>query len=106
MASSATATIPTWEHSLEHETEKRQMELSTPPSDDSEKESTQLPKQELTDQAPTEEEQKWVTGIPLLIIMGAICLVCFLMLLDASIIVTVKPTALRKALFLANKLFP
>jgi flagellar biosynthesis protein FliP len=94
MATSTTATYPAWEQSQELEVEKRQHELSTPPSDYSEKESTQTPEQQLTDDARTEEEQQWATGIKLLIIMAAITLVCFLMLLDTSIIVTVRATAL------------
>ena len=36
-------------------------------------------------------EGEWVTGLPLFSILGAICLVCFLMLLDISIIVTAIP---------------
>lgn len=98
MASSTTATIPAWEPSQEQEVEKRQQEISTPPSDDYEKESTQVPEQQ------PEEEHNWATGIQLLTIMAAITLVCFLMLLDTSIIVTVNSTTLKQSWFLTNKI--
>ncbi|SLM41028.1 Tetracycline resistance protein TetB/drug resistance transporter [Lasallia pustulata] len=88
---STTVTSATREHSLEQEVETRQQQLTTASLDNSEKGSTQFPKQQLTDNAPTEEEHQWVTGIQLLTIMATICLVCFLMLLDTSIIVTAIP---------------
>lgn len=92
MALPTTATSPTREQFLEQDAEKRQQQLSTIPLDDFEKDSTQVSTQQPTDEAPSEEEPRWVTGIQLLTIIAAICLVCFLMLLDTSIIVTVKAT--------------
>jgi hypothetical protein len=39
--------------------------------------------------SPAVQEPEWVSGIKLLTIIAAITVVCFLMLLDTSIIVTV-----------------
>ena len=82
MSSSAS---PTRERSLEQEDEKQRHGTSDPPSDESQD-------AEVEDANPQSiiDEQKWVTGVPLFTIMGAICLVCFLMLLDTSIIATVS----------------
>ncbi|ERF72998.1 hypothetical protein EPUS_08855 [Endocarpon pusillum Z07020] len=91
MALSTTATSTSREHSLEQADPVRQQEHSTAPSNDSSQKYTHDVKQQPTDQVSTEEEHKWVTGVPLITIMGAICLVCFLMLLDISIIVTAIP---------------
>jgi hypothetical protein len=71
------------------EGDRKEQELSSPSSDQSEKESNKV-----TGTAsftpPVTEEHDWVSGIKLLTIMAAITLVCFLMLLDTSIVVTVK----------------
>lgn len=59
----------------------------------------QLPehlRQQPTDEVPTDEERKWFTCISLFTIMGAIYLVCSLMVLDTSIIATVKATAIQR----------
>lgn len=37
------------------------------------------------------DEPKWLTGLPLLMVMTAVTLVVFLMLLDVSIVSTVSP---------------
>ena len=64
------------------------------PDEQSQHELVTLPLSEskvaLTDEGPT-KEREWVSGLPLTIILGAICLVCFLMLLDTSIVVTAIP---------------
>ncbi|KAL9639043.1 MAG: hypothetical protein Q9164_001178 [Protoblastenia rupestris] len=86
MASSTSTTSPAREHSLEKDDEKRQQQLAEPPPQDSNEDL----KEGLTDEVPI-EEGNWVTGLPLLTILGSICLVCFLMLLDTSIIVTAIP---------------
>ena len=86
MEPSATANA-TWRESLEKEDKRVPQDISTPPSVDS-KES---PSEEKTNEVRPVEEGNWVTGFPLLTILGAICLVCFLMLLDTSIIVTAIP---------------
>ena len=83
MEPSATANA-TWRQSLEKEDEKVFQDISTPPSEDSKA----SPSEETSDEVQPEAEGNWVTGLPLLTILGAICLVCFLMLLDTSIIVT------------------
>ena len=93
MLSQATATSPAQESSLEQEDGKRQQSTFTSPLDGSKEMNTQD-----TNQQPI-DELAWVTGIRLLIIMGAICLVGFLMLLDTSIIATVRGGALIWFLF-------
>ena len=75
---------PTRERSREQEDEKQGHVTSEPPSI--------VPKEadiQDVNQQSTHDEHQWVTGVPLFTIMGAICLVCFLMLLDTSIIATV-----------------
>jgi flagellar biosynthesis protein FliP len=83
---------PTKEQPSDVDSENRERELSTPPSDDIQPESNQG--HEL-DVSPTTQEQEWVSGIKLFNIMTAITLVCFLMLLDTSIVVTVCVNALH-----------
>ena len=76
---------PTGERSLEQEDEKQRHGTSDPSSIE--------PKEAViqdVNQQSTHDEHQWVTGVPLFTIMGAICLVCFLMLLDTSIIATVS----------------
>ena len=58
------------------------------PSDDLELESNQVPKPAIIGSSVA-EDQEWVSGMRLATIMAAVTLVCFLMLLDISIIVTV-----------------
>ena len=82
MSSSAS---PTRERSLEQEDEKQRHGNFDPPSVESQEAEVQD-----TNQQSTYDEHQWVTGVPLFTIMGAICLVCFLMLLDTSIIATVS----------------
>ena len=76
---------PTRERSLKQEDEKQRHGTSDPPSDESQEAEVQDANPQLI-----YDEHKWVTGVPLFTIMGAICLVCFLMLLDTSIIATVS----------------
>ena len=71
-------------HSPEQENGIKQQNTLHPPSD----ESKEADSQDVSQQS-VQDEHKWVTGIPLLTILGALCLVCFLMLLDTSIIATV-----------------
>ena len=70
---------------LEQEDGEQRHRTSDPPSVESKEAEAQC-----VNQQSTYDEHQWVTGIPLFIIMGAICLVCFLMLLDTSIIATVS----------------
>ncbi len=87
MALSITTTSPTREDFFEKEEAKREHQSSTSPSEDSKED----PKEAPADGVPNEEGGTWVTGLSLFTILGAICLVCFLMLLDTSIIVTAVP---------------
>lgn len=82
MASSSTTTsTPAWDFSHKQD-ERSQHELVTLPLSES--------KEVSTDGVPIKQGQ-WVSGLPLYTILGAICLVCFLMLLDTSIVVTAIP---------------
>ena len=81
-------TSPTKEQPSEPEAGKEEAELSTPPSDDLQPESNQ--DSGPADTPPASLELEWVSGFKLFTIMIAITLVCFLMLLDTSIIVTVR----------------
>ena len=83
-----------------------QPELSTPQFDDYEKTAISTSEQEPPESVSTHEEDQWVSGVKLLAIMGAITLVCFLMLLDTSILVTVKAAALAVLLFLVDNRLP
>ena len=85
-------------------------EFSVPPSNGSIEPSAGDVKPEASEEVQTEEEERWVTGFPLFSIIGAICVVCFLRLLDTSIIVTVKATALenekkKRGMILTNHIF-
>ena len=81
-------TSPTKEQPSEPEAGKEEAELSTPPSDDLQPESDQ--DSGPADTPPADPGPEWVSGFKLFTIMIAITLVCFLMLLDTSIIVTVR----------------
>lgn len=65
----------------------REQQTSTSPSENSKEDLKEAP----ADGVSNEEGGTWVTGLSLFTILGAICLVCFLMLLDTSIIVTAIP---------------
>ncbi|MCJ1386881.1 hypothetical protein MMC17_010009 [Xylographa soralifera] len=75
---------------LDGEAEKNEQDLSFPPSDDLEPESEQVPEPAPT-APPATQEEPWVSGIKLLNIISALTLVCFLVLLDTSIIATAIP---------------
>jgi hypothetical protein len=68
-------------------------EFSAPPSDDSQAESHE-DSQPVPEAPQPTQDQGWVSGFKLLTIMTAVSLVCLLMLLDTSIIVTVGGKAL------------
>ncbi|KAI9740060.1 MAG: hypothetical protein M1818_004811 [Claussenomyces sp. TS43310] len=87
---SITPPSPTKSQPSQREAGEKEQSLSTPPSDDLEPESNQVPDPE-TMTAPATEDHEWVSGIKLLSILVAITLVCFLMLLDTSIVVTAIP---------------
>jgi hypothetical protein len=91
MASTTPPSPPKAQHSqLDIEVEKKEHDLSSSPSDGIESESEQVP--ELTPTAPAAgQEEQWVSGIKLFNIMAAITLVCVLVLLDTSIVVTAIP---------------
>lgn len=73
--------------------EESKEEFSTQPSDDSQAESHEDP-QPVPEAPQPSQDQEWVSGFKLLTIMTAISLVCLLMLLDTSIIVTAGGKAL------------
>ena len=75
----------TQQDSFDKKEEKNEQDLSTSEN------SKEIPSNALAEEFPNEEGGTWVTGLPLFTILGAICLVCFLMLLDTSIIVTAIP---------------
>ena len=87
MALSRTTTPPTQEGSFEKDAEMREQQLPTSPSENPKEDLKEAP----ADGISNEEGGTWVTGLSLFTILGAICLVCFLMLLDTSIIVTAVP---------------
>jgi hypothetical protein len=77
----------------EIEPEESKNDFSAPPSDDSQAGSHEDPKPVPEAPQPT-QDQEWVSGFKLLSIMTAVSLVCLLMLLDTSIIVTTGGKAL------------
>ena len=87
MALSRTTTPPIQEDPSEKEVQMMEQQLPTSPSVNSKEDLKEAP----ADGIPNEEGGIWVTGLSLFTILGAICLVCFLMLLDTSIIVTAVP---------------
>lgn len=87
MALSETTTAPLQEDSFEKEVEMKEQQLPASPSETSRED----PKETAAEGFPDDEGGTWVTGLSLFTILGAICLVCFLMLLDTSIIVTAVP---------------
>jgi hypothetical protein len=100
----ATPPSPTKEQLSEEDGEKKENALSTHSSDDLQAEkkeqgSTKPPSENLQlefnqvlepapDAPPVPQEPEWVSGFKLFTIMTGITLVCLLMLLDTSIIVT------------------
>jgi len=79
---------PSPTQSLSSRVEEKQQDTSAPFPDGSEEQSTIVREDQSADTTTVEDD--WVTGIKLLSITAALCLVCFLMLLDISIIVTVR----------------
>jgi len=69
--------------------EKVERDLSIPPSEDLQLGLDNDVPEPAPDAPPATQEQEWVSGFKLFTIMTAITLVCFLMLLDTSIIATV-----------------
>lgn len=80
------------ESTFDVESEKKDQALSSSQLDDVRPESGTMaePDQpaERASGAPPSQEEVWVTGFKLFTIMASLSLVCFLMLLDTSIIVT------------------
>jgi hypothetical protein len=94
MTSSSSSPSPNKEQYSDVEMEKKEQELPTPLSDDIQPGLNQIP--EPRSNAPiTTQEQEWVSGFKLFVIMTAVSLVCLLMLLDTSIIVTACIKILR-----------
>ena len=84
---SSSSPAPSKEQTSDVEAGKKEQELSTPLSDDIQPELNYVP--EPGSNAPgTSQEEEWVSGFKLFVIMTAVSLVCLLMLLDSSIIVT------------------
>ena len=81
-------TSPTQLLSPEKETERSRQDPTDTPSEDLDEKSNQVQETEPTDPLSNEEPQ-WISGMQLWMMFSAITLVCFLMLLDTSIIVTV-----------------
>lgn len=82
MAAPSTATSPAAKGFPLEQDERSQHELLTLPSGDSKGVSTY---------GVSVEEGQWLSRLPLFTDLGAVCLVCFLMLLDTSIVVTAIP---------------
>jgi hypothetical protein len=87
---SATPPSPKKESISDLETEKNEKEPSNSPLDDIQSESNQVAEQAepTSDTPPPPQEERWVSGFKLFTITAVLALVCFLMLLDTSIIVT------------------
>ncbi|KAH6675189.1 putative MFS multidrug transporter [Halenospora varia] len=73
----------------EFKSEGSKEQISVPPSDHSEVESQEDSR--AVQAPPSTQDEEWVSGLKLFAIMTAISLVCLLMLLDTSIIVTAIP---------------
>lgn len=86
---STTPQSPATSQVLDSEADKNEKELSTPPSSDIEPKPNLVSESALT-VVPAAEELEWVSGVKLLSIVTGVTLVCFLMLLDTSIVVTVR----------------
>lgn len=96
MEAQTTTTFPTQEQSLEREKEEKQP-LSMPSTlQDSEKDASKTLEQSITG-----EEHDYITGFKFVIVMVSVTLVVFLMLLDMSIIVTVRHAS--KMIYSRNK---
>ena len=80
---------PTEPHPSESDGEKKEQDLSINPSDDHKLESNHVLGPEILDSSVSQEDE-WISGMRLFTIMAAVTIVCFLMLLDISIIVTVQ----------------
>lgn len=93
-------TSATKEQPSEPEVGKEEAALSTPPSDELQPESDQ--DSGPADTPPADPEPEWVSGFKLFTIMIAITLVRFLMLLDTSIIVTVRVKTIISCLLLSS----
>lgn len=86
----ALTTLPTLpQQRSELSLENKEHDSSTPPSDESESISTQAPEPPFA--LPASQNLEWVSGVKLFNIVAAVTLVCLLMLLDSSIIVTAIP---------------
>ena len=69
--------------------ENKEQESTTPPSDGSDSISTNGSEPPIA--LPADQKLEWVSGVKLVNIIAAVTLVCLLMLLDSSIIVTAVP---------------
>jgi hypothetical protein len=78
---------------MDREEDMKEQELSTPPSDEIQPNSERVP-QSAPNAPAAAQEPEWISGFKLFTIMTAITLVCFLMLLDTSIVVTARIKAL------------
>ncbi|KIM97024.1 hypothetical protein OIDMADRAFT_44464 [Oidiodendron maius Zn] len=87
---STTPLSPATPQVLEPEEDRNEKELSTPPSSDIEPKPNLVSESALTI-VPAAEELEWVSGVKLLSVITGVTLVCFLMLLDTSIVVTAIP---------------
>jgi hypothetical protein len=86
MGAQTTTTSPTRDQSLERGEEEKQQ----PPSMPSTPQDSENDTDKTLEQTTTGEEHEYITGFKLVIAMVSVTLVAFLMLLDMSIIVTVK----------------
>jgi len=85
MEAQTATTSPTWDRSLQREEEKQPSSTPSTPQDP-EKDTINDP--ELKTAA--REEQDYITGFKLILVLVSVTLVAFLMMLDMSIIATVK----------------
>ena len=94
MASSTPPPPRTYKQAFGPKAKKGEHTLSTPLSEDlhSESEKQTLEEQPGASAPPAiaATDEQWVSGLRLLAIMAAVTLVCLLMLIDTSIIVTVR----------------
>jgi len=82
---SAKSPLPQPPNALDLEKRKNEHDDTVTPSDGDEPESNRNANQE------QEQDQEWLSGLKLFTIMAAVTFVCFLVLLDSSIVATAIP---------------
>jgi len=99
MEAQTTTDSPTWDQSLQQREEKKQPPSASPIPQDPEQDTNKDSEPETA----AREEQDYITGFKLVLVLVSVTLVAFLMMLDMSIIATVKlPSGI---LYSRNKLW-